>query len=788
MAQRSDIRKPLIVAALIVVVTVIVAVGGVVLKTRDQINRDKAEFVADSNAKQVAPLRRVIQLRLAQDKTRLVQFAANRSVLGPGRSRIFGEFALVALVMPASRGQWGVSWIEKGPLYPRLQSNAVLVTPGQEVALVKSLPFDRVKNGEVYWQRLSDSRGRPLWSLTVAVETQSSNTPGNPTVAPLPEGTDYQSAPIGTGSRAYVVGLFGSNPLITATEDYIGSTSSAFVIDTRGYAATHSDKEMIGTLMKDDPLGGPIAKEILQSRSSAGALRYKTAAGNQVFSAFEQVDRSNLFVVMSTPDTVISTSAEMFSKTAFTTGGLAILVGLLLVFAWGAKLLPQFSGASGGSTSAAGLSGARFLRPGSLGSVEGERASIEASSSLLLSTLGQHRRTEQITPEMRRPLELPEELKLSPNSVQVRTAPIATGRTAGEVDQGRILKSLVSGMEGTLKEPVLAALAHIQLASGKLREITAVAGGEKSGLTAEIAEHIAMIEQDLRRAKDTVDEFGRLGLDAIVPKDGDRADIAAVLRRVLDRGHTEMQDLGITVIEKIQPSPMIKGFESSLESIFEEILVNAKRGLQGRSDKTLRIEIKDSGEVLTLSFSDNGVGMDRESRRQAFDPFFHLFDDPSAKGLGLTRVRSVAMSHGGSCELSSSPGDGTTVVLRFPIQKHERELFEALRKKDSPAATVAVKASASTPSPASAPEDDDTHSGNTGSSLNFSSEGAVSLGGKVPLPAKQAAKLPPPPRPGTEEGPEFRSQVVVADESAKNQVDQPESDTVVVRVRPVQRG
>lgn len=54
LAKRSDIRQPLIVAALIVVVTVVVAVGGVVLKTRDQINRDKVEFVADSNSKQVA--------------------------------------------------------------------------------------------------------------------------------------------------------------------------------------------------------------------------------------------------------------------------------------------------------------------------------------------------------------------------------------------------------------------------------------------------------------------------------------------------------------------------------------------------------------------------------------------------------------------------------------------------------------------------------------------------------------------------------------------------------------
>lgn len=782
MAKKSDIRQPLIVAALIVIVTVVVAVGGVVLKTRDQINRDKVEFVADSNSKQVAPLRRVIQLRLAQDKTRLVQFAANRSILGPGRSRIFGEFALVALVVPTGRGQWGVSWIEKGPLYPRLQSNVVMVTPDQEVALLKSLPFDRVKNGETYWQRLSDSRGRPLWSLTVAVETQTTNTPGNPTVSPLPEGTDYQSVQAGTGNRAFVVGFFGSNPLVTATEDYIGSTSSAFVIDSRGYAATHSNKTMIGALMEDDPVGGPMTKEILQARSSAGALRYKTIGGNQVFSAFEQVDRSNLFVVMSTPDSVISTSVETFGKTAITTGGLAIVVGLLLVFAWGTKLLPQFGGASATS----GGIGSGELRSIRFDDIDEQKAAVVTASSSLLSSLGHRRRAEPITDEMRRPIEMPSELKAAPVSPHAAT-PVAVTRAPADVDQGRILKSLVGGIEGSLKEPVLAALAHIQLASGKLKELTASGLGDKSDLPSEIREHIAMIEQDLRRAKDTVDEFGRLGMDAHPPKDGDRADVWSALRRVLDRSRPELEELGVAIVDKTQPSPMIKGLEVSLESIFEELITNSKRGLQGRSEKRLRVDMKDSGDFLTVTFVDNGVGMDRDSRRQAFDPFFHLFDDPGAKGLGLTKVRSIMDSHGGVVELSSSPGDGTTVALRFPVQKHERELFEAAQRKTAVTAEVVAKKSASQSISGAEAEIDDTTSGNSGVALDFGSEGAVSLGGKVPLPSVQAAKLPPPPRPGMEEGPEFRTQEAITEDPEKTEVGSPSED-VVVKVRPVQRG
>lgn len=80
---------------------------------------------------------------------------------------------------------------------------------------------------------------------------------------------------------------------------------------------------------------------------------------------------------------------------------------------------------------------------------------------------------------------------------------------------------------------------------------------------------------------------------------------------------------------------------------------------------------------------------------------------------------------------------------------------------------MAVKQASPASKPAADAESDDTATGHSGAALDFSSEGAVSLGGKVPLPSVQAAKLPPPPRPGMEEGPEFRVQEAVTDDPDK---------------------
>jgi two-component system sensor histidine kinase AtoS len=61
---------------------------------------------------------------------------------------------------------------------------------------------------------------------------------------------------------------------------------------------------------------------------------------------------------------------------------------------------------------------------------------------------------------------------------------------------------------------------------------------------------------------------------------------------------------------------------------------------------------------------DNGPGMDAETQRKIFDPFYTTKD--SGTGLGLALSKKVVDAHGGSLELTSSPSRGTEFVLSFP--------------------------------------------------------------------------------------------------------------------------
>jgi signal transduction histidine kinase len=93
------------------------------------------------------------------------------------------------------------------------------------------------------------------------------------------------------------------------------------------------------------------------------------------------------------------------------------------------------------------------------------------------------------------------------------------------------------------------------------------------------------------------------------------------------------------------------------------LLRNAARA--NRDDATVALRVARSGAArhgVTLSVIDRGDGMDADTLARAPEPFFSAFDPPSL-GLGLEVARLVAASHGGSLEITSAQGLGTTASL-----------------------------------------------------------------------------------------------------------------------------
>ena len=97
----------------------------------------------------------------------------------------------------------------------------------------------------------------------------------------------------------------------------------------------------------------------------------------------------------------------------------------------------------------------------------------------------------------------------------------------------------------------------------------------------------------------------------------------------------------------------------------------------------------DSGEgafglgAVILEVADTGMGMDEETRRRCLEPFFTT-KGRQGTGLGLAMVYGTMQRHGGSIELQSAPGKGTTFILRLPVPTTDADAARTPVPRESP--------------------------------------------------------------------------------------------------------
>lgn len=92
------------------------------------------------------------------------------------------------------------------------------------------------------------------------------------------------------------------------------------------------------------------------------------------------------------------------------------------------------------------------------------------------------------------------------------------------------------------------------------------------------------------------------------------------------------------------------------------LLTNAVEAVD--SGGTVRIEVESQGSMTSLSVQDTGHGMEPALSYRIFDLFYT--QKASGTGLGLPIVKHIVDAHGGTIEVKSKPGQGTTFTIRIP--------------------------------------------------------------------------------------------------------------------------
>jgi len=199
--------------------------------------------------------------------------------------------------------------------------------------------------------------------------------------------------------------------------------------------------------------------------------------------------------------------------------------------------------------------------------------------------------------------------------------------------------------------------------SGKLRRSEFEAFLQESGDSAR------MIMSNLDKAAQLIQGFKGVAVDQT--GEGRRQfDLKQYLDEVLLSLRPEFKRTGHTVTLSCDEGILVDSYPGAVSHTITNLVMNSLiHGFDGREKGEITIEAEADGENATLVFSDNGVGMTKEIRRQIYDPFFTTRRGQGGSGLGMHVVyNSVTNSLGGSISCASSPGEGATFTIEFPLR------------------------------------------------------------------------------------------------------------------------
>lgn len=101
--------------------------------------------------------------------------------------------------------------------------------------------------------------------------------------------------------------------------------------------------------------------------------------------------------------------------------------------------------------------------------------------------------------------------------------------------------------------------------------------------------------------------------------------------------------------------------------ILLNIVSNAIKYYDPAKEKSyVRMQVRSGSEQAVIEIEDNGIGIPMELQQRVFDMFYRATESSEGSGLGLFIVKETVERLGGTIELSSTPGSGTTFRLVIP--------------------------------------------------------------------------------------------------------------------------
>jgi len=117
----------------------------------------------------------------------------------------------------------------------------------------------------------------------------------------------------------------------------------------------------------------------------------------------------------------------------------------------------------------------------------------------------------------------------------------------------------------------------------------------------------------------------------------------------------------------LHPVPQILCDKGKIGQVLLNLVINASQAIVENGLITIRTRVVD--QCLEIDVEDNGSGISEQDLSKIFDPFYTTKPVGEGTGLGLAICFNIAQEHGGSIDVSSVVGSGTTFTIKIPLER-----------------------------------------------------------------------------------------------------------------------
>ncbi len=139
--------------------------------------------------------------------------------------------------------------------------------------------------------------------------------------------------------------------------------------------------------------------------------------------------------------------------------------------------------------------------------------------------------------------------------------------------------------------------------------------------------------------------------------------VQGVLDEAVKMVESKLLDCGVALNKQYGVLPSVMGSAHHLQQVFMNFIMNALEAMPNKGSLTITGRVE--GNRIILVFQDTGEGFTPEALEKVAQPFFTT--KAHGVGLGMYTAQQILEAHGGTMDVKSTLGQGTTITVTLPV-------------------------------------------------------------------------------------------------------------------------